>query len=289
MKPDRKEAAKSNEDLDTVATDTVTASTGMDSDAVRATAGATPPRHVRGSSLTKSKPSKDKKTARPQTKAHKQATALSRSRSHCKVNASKRSGTRSAESKMATTLVASLPPAPSSAPSPAPSKRKKSNEEDPAGPALSSPSASESLVTLSKEGSYEEQPPLPSSVPGSSQKETPSLPKEANKTASYPWKLQECLHAGYSQDGSSVSPQTRERMESDPHQTAPFMDILVENLREVAQGLGGSRWSWQLGAPEETSAPKPHFGFVARSSSKRVSRLQPLGESCKTYGPGSYH
>lgn len=76
------------------------------------------------------------------------------------------------------------------------------------------------------------------------------------------------MATGYSQDGSSVLPETRERMESDPYQTAPFIDILVEDPRELAQDLGGSRWSWQLGALEETSNPKPPFGFVASSSAQ---------------------
>ncbi|XP_070376805.1 uncharacterized protein [Dermacentor albipictus] len=183
MSARQNEDGASKEDADAAVTETVTTSVPMDSEALRATAGSTPPLHPRASRLRKAKPSKAKK-ARAQTRGDKQRSVPSKDRSRSRTSASKLSGSRSTDSKKARNPAPSLPPPPPLSPAPAKLKA----QEVPAGPLATStptPTPSDSLVSFSKEVSNDDLqlPPLPTRPTSSSQKKAPAMPEEVNRSS----------------------------------------------------------------------------------------------------------
>ncbi|XP_037554291.2 putative uncharacterized protein DDB_G0290521 [Dermacentor silvarum] len=290
MKPQRNEVTTSKENVDVVGTDTGTASMPMDSEAMRATAGSTPPLHFRGSPLRKGKPSKDKKV-RTHSKGDKLCSVLSKARSRSKRRSSKVSGSRSVESKKASTPAPSLPVPP---PSPSPPKSRKP-EALPAGQMpTSSATPSESLVSFSKDASNDDLqlPLLPTRPASSSQKKAPSVPPEVTSSQSAPKEAamqtpskqaEDETSSGTqatkpfqmsrtssvttrpSPDGSSVSPQVKAREVPDQYAIGPLLDVLVDDLREVTRDIG-RRCSSQAGTLEETSVPRLPFSSTTGSA-----------------------
>ncbi|XP_054924356.1 uncharacterized protein [Dermacentor andersoni] len=295
----------SKENGDAVVTETVTTSVPMDSEALRATAGSTPPLHPRASPLHKAKPSKEK--ARAQTKGDKQRSVLSKARSRSRTSVSKLNGSRSTGTKQARKPAPPLPPP--RPPSPAPPKLRKA-QAVPAGP-LATSTPSESLVSFSKEVSNDDLqlPLLPTRPTSSSQKKAPAVPEEVKKssrsdpkgaamqappkqaagesssgtqvaghrqraassdssrpsTKPFQTSRTSSVTTMYSPTGSGISVQTKAREAPDPYEMAPLLEVLVDDLREVTQDFG-RRCSWQTGALEETSVPRLPFSSTTGSA-----------------------